>query len=189
MLGVGTLSNKGEWGCQMEWFRGVLRVADLGEALEIFNLYIVNAFAGCGEVPASLGTIRRMVAECGNLPAVAVRDHEGALAGFGLLRPYSPLPAFSHAVMITVFISPKHTRQGIGARMLSYMEEAARRCGVTTVLAHISSRNEPSLAFHRKQGFMEAGRFRDIGSKCGSLFDVVWMQKSIEEPCDSRPCA
>lgn len=48
------------------------------------------------------------------------------------------------------------------------------------LLASISSRNEQSLAFHRKRGFVECGRLRDVGVKFGKSFDVVWMQKRVK---------
>ncbi|WP_243669404.1 hypothetical protein [Methanoculleus chikugoensis] len=35
------------------------------------------------------------------------------------------------------------------------------------------------MRFHRRHGFVECGRFRNVGSKHGVLFDVVWMQKFL----------
>jgi L-amino acid N-acyltransferase YncA len=50
---------------------------------------------------------------------------------------------------------------------------------VTTLAAPISSRNEQGIAFHLKHGFVEVGRFHQIGRKMGQLFDVVRMQKML----------
>jgi L-amino acid N-acyltransferase YncA len=44
-------------------------------------------------------------------------------------------------------------------------------------MASISSLNTQSLAFSRKLGFEEVGRFRRIGEEHGREFDVVYMQK------------
>ncbi|MGD0951544.1 MAG: hypothetical protein ABR985_03985 [Methanotrichaceae archaeon] len=51
--------------------------------------------------------------------------------------------------------------------------------GIVTVLASISSLNQASLAFHKKNGFVECGRFVGIGRKMGKGFDVVWMQRMV----------
>jgi phosphinothricin acetyltransferase len=51
--------------------------------------------------------------------------------------------------------------------------------GIVTVLASISSLNQSSLAFHKKNGFVECGRFVGIGRKMGTGFNVFWMQKKI----------
>jgi phosphinothricin acetyltransferase len=51
--------------------------------------------------------------------------------------------------------------------------------GITALLASISSLNPGSLAFHRKKGFQECGRFVDAGRKKGRDFDEVWMQRMV----------
>jgi L-amino acid N-acyltransferase len=51
--------------------------------------------------------------------------------------------------------------------------------GISIFLANISAENQASLAFHRKNGFKECGRFHQIGTKQGRTFDIVWMEKTI----------
>jgi phosphinothricin acetyltransferase len=58
------------------------------------------------------------------------------------------------------------------------LHEAAER-KISSILAGISSLNSASVAFHKKRGFQECGRFQKIGRKWGQDFDVVWMQKII----------
>lgn len=36
-----------------------------------------------------------------------------------------------------------------------------------------------SINFHKKNGFIECGRFQRIGRKHGQTFDVIWMQKML----------
>jgi len=61
---------------------------------------------------------------------------------------------------------------------LRLIDEAKGR-GITSILAGISSRNDGSIAFHRRLGFRECGRFKAIGRKWGEDFDVVWMQRTL----------
>jgi L-amino acid N-acyltransferase YncA len=49
--------------------------------------------------------------------------------------------------------------------------------GIAAILASISFLNPESLAFHRKMGFQECGRFVAVGRKKERDFDEVWMQK------------
>ncbi len=58
--------------------------------------------------------------------------------------------------------------------------EGARKLGVDNLVASISSLNEESLGFHRKCGFVECGRFRNVGRKHGRTFDVIWMQRVLQ---------
>jgi phosphinothricin acetyltransferase len=156
-----------------------VRTEDLPAIRDIFNYYIENSFAAYLEMPVPLeffGTFLRMVE---GYPFLAAKDSDGRLLGFGLLRPYNPMPAFSRTAEITYFVSPEFTRHGIGGMLLDRLLAKACEMGITSILASISSLNPPSLSFHESHGFEECGRFAQIGRKKGQGFDVVWMQKMV----------
>jgi len=112
-------------------------------------------------------------------PAVVVRGGNCGVAGFGMLRPHNPMPAFARTAEITCFLRPELTGRGIGTEVLGYLEAEGSKRGIACILASISSLNEGSIRFHRRHGFVECGRFRNVGSKRGVLFDTVWMRKEI----------
>lgn len=153
--------------------------ADREAIIDLFNHYVTNSFAAFPDRKVNYAFFDLLTEAAGDYPALAARDASGRLIGFGLLRPHHPLPAFAHVADATYFLAPDSTRQGIGSRILGELERQARARGITTLLASICSLNEPSIAFHLKHGFIEAGRFRQIGRKMGQLFDVVWMQKML----------
>ena len=103
----------------------------------------------------------------------------GIVLGFGLLRPHNPMPAFRRTTEITCFVAPEHTRKGLGGQILDRLLAEARGMGITVILASISSLNPESLAFHRKLGFQECGRFVGVERKMGRDFDEVWMQSRV----------
>ncbi len=77
------------------------------------------------------------------------------------------------------FILPAQTRKGLGKRFLDRVIEDAKRKGVATLLANMSSLNEQSLNFHRNNGFDVCGRFECIGRKFGNDFDVMCLRRFI----------
>jgi L-amino acid N-acyltransferase YncA len=147
--------------------------------LRIFNQHVAEGFAAYPEEPVSEEIMHNLLSQVAVLPAIAVETADGTLLGFGFLRSYSPQTAFAHTAQITIFLNAQHTRAGIGTAVLRHLEDNARRQGITKILAHISSRNAASLAFHTKHGFTECGRFPEIGRKWEVPFDVVWMIKSL----------
>jgi len=153
--------------------------ADCEEIVDLYNHYVTSSFAAFPEHEVSYGFFDVLMEAAGDYPTLAARDASGRLVGFGLLRPHHRLPVFARAAETTYFLAPGCTRRGIGSRILEELEHQARVRGIATLLASVSSRNEPSLAFHLKHGFVEAGRFRQIGMKMGQFFDVVWMQKML----------
>jgi L-amino acid N-acyltransferase YncA len=112
-------------------------------------------------------------------PAIVAEDNHDQVIGFALLRVHHPMSTFSQVAEITCFISPEHTGKGIGTSMLEHLAKEAKKEEITSILASTSSLNKGSIAFHKKNGFKECGRFRNIGSKNGKLFDVVWLQKML----------
>jgi len=149
------------------------------EMRRIFNEHVAEGFAAYPEEPLSEEETQSLLRRTAGYPAVAAEDEAGTLVGFGFLRPYSPISVFSHSAQITIFLDAQYTRAGIGTEILHYLEVRACRRGITSVLAHISSRNPSSIAFHAKHGFTEYGRFPGIGRKWEQEFDVVWMIKRL----------
>ncbi|MDQ1282428.1 MAG: hypothetical protein QG666_217, partial [Euryarchaeota archaeon] len=112
-------------------------------------------------------------------PFMAARDDDGRILGFAMLRPHNQMAAFSSAAEISYFIAPEYVGLGIGTALQEHLLHEAHKMGITTILAGISSLNSNSLAFHKRRGFIECGRFVKIGRKWGQEFDVVWMQMMI----------
>lgn len=152
---------------------------DCNQVIDIFNHYVENSFAAYPDSKVPYEFFQSFINLTQGYPFLVARDPSGRVLGFGCLRPYSPLPTFSRAAEITNFVSPEHIGEGIGQRILDRLLQEARKMGIITILASISSQNSQSLAFHKKNGFVECGRFVGIGRKMGREFDVVWMQRMV----------
>jgi len=153
---------------------------DDGKAvIDIFNHYIKSSFAAYPEEEVPYEFFNFFLNMSRGYPFLAARDGQGRILGFALLRPYSPIPAFSKTAEITCFIAPEYIGMGLGSALQERLLSHAKGMGLTSILAGISSLNSASLAFHQKRGFTECGRFHAVGRKWGQDFDVVWMQKRI----------
>ena len=72
------------------------------------------------------------------------------------------------------FIQDKYTGIGAGGFALRRLEEEAKK-----LLADISTENEKSIEFHKRNGFRECGRLPDIGKKFGRSFGIVYLIKDF----------
>ena len=152
---------------------------DAEAVMAIFNHYIVNTFAAYREQPLPVASFGTMMEAAGDYPAGGVRNSDGDLAGFGMLRAHKPIAEFAHVAEVLYFLYPDHLRRGLGSKLLGHLEGKGRERGVTTLLASISSRNPVSLAFHEARGFVECGRFVGVCKKHDQIVDTVWMQKML----------
>ncbi|MDD3024911.1 MAG: GNAT family N-acetyltransferase [Syntrophomonadaceae bacterium] len=156
-----------------------VRAEDSQSVISVFNYFIENSFAAYSEKKVGSGFFERLKQMTGGFPFYVVVTSGGELAGFGLLRPYHIMETFRRTAELTYFILPMHTGRGLGTKILSKLIEGAREKGKDNLLASISSLNEKSISFHKKNGFRECGRLVRIGKKFGKDFDEVWMQKFI----------
>jgi len=147
--------------------------------IDILNHYIRNSFAAYPEEEVPYAAFEMLEKMRGGHPGVVAKEERGEVVAFGFLRPHSPFPTFAATAEISYFVRDGHTNQGIGGRMLEALVRQGKDKGITTILASISSLNDGSIRFHKRNGFVECGRFKQVGRKKGQTFDVVWMQKMI----------
>jgi phosphinothricin acetyltransferase len=152
---------------------------DADRVIEIFNYYVENSFAAYPENPVPSQFFDLFVNMSAGYPFLVAKDSDGKVIGFAFLRPHNPMPVFSRTAEIACFIAPEHIGKGIGSAMQDILLHEAAERKISSILAGISSLNSASVAFHKKRGFQECGRFQKIGRKWGQDFDVVWMQKII----------
>lgn len=143
----------------------------------LFNRFVRESFAAYSEKEFDR---RQMDGLFQSARIFKVLTDEEHIVGFGFNRPYREFENFSHVGMLTYFIQPEYTGKGLGTRLLNILIEEGRQQGNTNFVAHISSKNEQSLAFHKKHDFVECGRLRNMGYKFGVSFDIVWVQKQIK---------
>jgi L-amino acid N-acyltransferase YncA len=146
--------------------------------IDIFNHYIQNSFAAYPDQPVEYHFFDRFTEMSAGYPTAVVKT-EAKVVGFGFLRPFHPASTFRRTAEVTYFIMPEHTRRGLGTAMLDYFTEQAKKLGIDSILASVSSRNQVSLNFHVQKGFQECGRLPQVGRKFGQDVDVVWMQKRL----------
>jgi L-amino acid N-acyltransferase len=109
---------------------------------------------------------------------VAVGDDEQVL-GFGVLSPFRSRPAYATSVEDSVYVDGEHRGRGVGRAVLEELVRLAGAHGFHTVIARITSENEPSIALHRAGGFELVGVEREVGRKHGRWLDVVELQRMV----------
>lgn len=152
---------------------------DRESIIDIFNYYVENSFAAYPENKLPYQAFDMLLQMSGGFPAGSIKDQNGRVVGFGMLRAHNPMAAFARTAEISYFIHPEHTGKGLGKMLLDFLIKGALEKGITNILANISSLNSGSIGFHRKNGFAECGRFKNVGRKNGREFDTVWMQRAI----------
>jgi phosphinothricin acetyltransferase len=155
--------------------------SDQGAILSIFNHYVETSYAAYFESRVDESFLIQLRQMTSGYPFYIIETPEKQVVGFGLIHRYHPAKTFSRVAELSYFISPSHTRKGLGTKLLSLLIDNATEMGIETLLASVSSLNRSSVDFHNKNGFVECGRFIRVGRKFGQDFDIVWMQKHLHK--------
>jgi phosphinothricin acetyltransferase len=149
---------------------------DIADLAAVYNYFAKNSFAVYSEAPMPVSAFANSLL---GKKSVLVLIVDEKIIGYGCIGEYKPLPNFAHTAVLAYFLLPEFTGHGHGTRLCNALFAEGLTMGITNFLVHISSKNEQSLNFHRKIGFRECGRLRNVATKFNQSVDVVWMQKEF----------
>ncbi len=154
-------------------------VDDLTAINEIFNHYVERSDFIWALAPIGAAERARWFDEHGPAHPILVADDGEAVVGWGSLSRFHPRGGYARTVEDSVFVRSDRERRGIGAALLGALLHEAERLGHHAVLASIDAAHEPSLALHRRFGFVPVAHFREVGRKGGSWHDLVFLQRLL----------
>jgi L-amino acid N-acyltransferase YncA len=152
------------------------------DAIAAIYAYHVNHSTGTfeTEAPDSLEMTRRWKeVEARSLPWL-VAEEGGEITGYAYAAPYRTRAAYRHTVEDSIYVRADRAGAGLGKLLMPALISAAQARGMHQMIAVIGdSANHPSIALHRRFGFLDAGLLRAVGLKFGSRLDTVFMQRNL----------
>jgi L-amino acid N-acyltransferase YncA len=165
--------------------------ADIAAVQSIYEHHVLRGLATFEEIPPTLEEIaaRRAATLALGLPYL-VAEAEGRVVGYAYATSYRPRPAYRYTIEDSVYVAHGLGRRGIGSALLGTLITRCERGPWRQMLAVIGdSRNEASIAVHRRMGFELTGTFRAVGFKFGRWVDTVLMQRALGSGERSLPTA
>ena len=158
---------------------------DLPRILEIHNDAVLTTTAVFHYAPQTLET--RVVwfeeKQAAGWPVIVVADAASDVTlGFGSYGPFRAWPAYKYSVEHSVYVHKEARGRGIGRQVVEALLGEADAAGYRTVIAGVVADNAVSLALHRRLGFEEVARFREVGFKFGRWLDLCFLQKMLHGP-------
>ena len=139
------------------------------------------------DVP-SVEEFRKRIRDISEKYPYLVAEEEGEAVGYAYAAPFHTRAACAWAVESSVYIDRSKRHTGIGAHLYDALETALKSMGIINLEACIAwphdGQEDPyltkdSVGFHTHLGFREVGHFKDIGSKFGRWYDLIWMEKLL----------
>ena len=150
---------------------------DLPVILEIMNDAILNTTAIYDYHARTIEFVNNWFAkkQSDHLPVI-VGELDGKTIGFGSYGIFRAWDAYKYSGEHSIYIAEGFRGRGRGGQLLEKLIELAKEQGFHTLIAGIDAENEGSVKFHSKYGFLEVGRFREVGYKFDRWLDLIFMQ-------------
>ena len=157
--------------------------ADLPAINAIYNHYVPISTTTYHLEPIPLAEREQWFAGREDIHPVTVaflaEEPEG-IVGWGSLHAFRGKVGYRFTVENSVYVHPERQRSGIGSAILVDQIERARSLGLRAIVAGIDSEQAASFALHAKHGFVEVGRFPQVGRKFDRWLDVIFMELLLE---------
>ena len=153
--------------------------ADLPAVNAIYNHYVLCSTCTYQTEPATAAEREAWFAAHGPAHPVTVAEADGEVVAWASLSRFHPRAAYGHTVENSVYVRHDRHRRGLGSLLLADSVDRARALGHHAVLALIDADQSGSVELHRRHGFAEVGRLREVGFKFGRWLDVVYLQRML----------
>lgn len=156
---------------------------DVPGLLDIYNHYVLRSEATFDLVPHTLEQRREWFSHyrLDGRHRLFVADRDGAVLGFATSSVFRPRAAYDRSIETSVYVRDGATGLGLGTRLYRTLFRALAGEDIHRVYAGVTTPNDASIALHRRFGFREVGRFHEVGRKFDRWWDVVFLEKRVED--------
>lgn len=153
---------------------------DIAACTELYNYYIENTCITLEEEPVTPEEFGARAARITkDYPYIVARDGAGKPIGFAYLDVFNPRSAYRCTADLSIYVDRACRGSGVGQKLYAEIERLGRERGMENLISIITSDNEGSLRFHRKNGFAEIGVMPAVAFKFGKYLDVSFFQKHL----------
>ncbi|HYB99510.1 MAG TPA: arsinothricin resistance N-acetyltransferase ArsN1 family B [Candidatus Limnocylindrales bacterium] len=173
-----------------------LRAATFGDApaiAAVYAPYVQHTVISFEEIaPTAEQMHDRMAASIASHPwLVACRD--GEVVGYAYSSRHRERAAYRWSVDVSVYLSARWHRGGIGRALYTTLLAALRELGFARAYAGITLPNQASVGLHEAMGFTLVGVYQGVGYKNGAWRDVGWwdcrLDGAMPQPQEPRSFA
>jgi L-amino acid N-acyltransferase YncA len=147
--------------------------------LEIYNQGIEDRIATLELDIKDLDYMTNWLANHDGRYGAFVADVDGDVIGWASISRYSHRCAYAGVGEISVYIRRDFRGKGVGQKLLTALEEFARRHDFHKLVLGTFPFNQNGQGLYKKMGFYEVGTFKNQGKLDGQFVDVMWMEKLL----------
>src|SRR5881296_386850 len=140
--------------------------ADAPKLVPLFEAFYGRWF---GE-PVTPEAVQRRIDHASGIETLVVAERDDKILGFASLRLVPSLDSTPYAELSDLFVAGPYRRQGVGRRLLEFVEERARERGADRLVLTTGLKNVDAQGFYRASGFVDhaLAMKKPLGNDTGS---------------------
>lgn len=154
--------------------------SDAEQILAIYNYYIANTTTTFEEELVTADEIAKRISEISENYPFIVYEEDGKILGYAYGSQFRKRIAYRFTVETSVYVDHKCPGRGIGKALYQELLDMLSDAGFHRAMGVITLPNPTSVRFHEDFGFVEAGRFHEVGRKFDQWLDVGFYEKKLK---------
>ncbi len=163
-----------------------VRDANAEDAVAIARIYnqgIEDRVATLETMPRTADERRQWLANhSARYPVLVATAASAEVLGWASLNQFNPRPAYDHVADFSVYVAREARGSGVGTRLLTALEERARRIGFHKLVLAAFPTNSAGMRLYVQRGFEVVGTYHEQGLLDGAWVDVILMEKLLDQP-------
>jgi L-amino acid N-acyltransferase YncA len=160
---------------------------DAASCAAIYAPFVRDSAVSFEEVPPGAAAMAERILTVSQSYPWLIAERDGETAGYAYASRHRERPGYRWAADVTVYVSDRHRRRGVGRALYDTLLDLLARQGFRAACAGITLPNDGSVGLHQACGFELVGVYRNIGWKAGAWRDVSWWQCPLGPPADDAP--
>ncbi len=153
---------------------------DLAPIVDIYNAAIPGRMATADTELVTVDSRRDWLHQRTKERPLWVIEAGGEVAGWLSFESFHHRPAYHGTAEISVYVSPRHQRRGLGLQLLRKAIAEGPGLGLRTLLAMIFAHNPPSLALFEGCGFRRWGHLPGVADMDGIERDTLILGRRVD---------
>ena len=148
---------------------------------EIYSPYVANTVISFEITVPDKAEMKKRIEKllANKFPYIVAENERGTVVGYAYADKFGEREAYRYSFIVSIYLDMEVRSRGIGQKLYDELEKRMKKMGIVQVLSAITGKNEKSLKFHEKNGFIKIGHFPNVGYKMGEWHDIIWMNKTI----------
>lgn len=155
---------------------------DAAAVTEIYKPYVLETSISFEVEPPDISEMKERISQNLNKFPWLIYEENNIVLGYAYAGAFKSRYAYSWSVESTVYVRQNFHKKGIGKKLYQCLLKKLNDQGIVNVVAGIALPNASSVALHESLGFEQVARFKEIGYKLGSWWDVGYWQLQLRKP-------